>query len=116
MASAIDPVMADSIIMPVQEAQERMKSDVTDDLAKIYAGIEVPARPNGAQAALGILQEYAQQQDIAQKLQEDKAFAGRLEKYAKQYQFAIQQTQNAETGRIGTQPAAIGGAKTQNMQ
>lgn len=116
MASAIDPVMADSIIMPVQEAQERMKSDVTDDLAKIYAGIEVPARPNGAQAALGILQEYAQQQDIAQKLQEDEAFAGRLEKYAKQYQFAIQQTQNAETGRIGTQPAAIGGAKTQNMQ
>jgi hypothetical protein len=115
MASAIDPIMADNIIMPAEEAQDKLKRDVTDDLSKIYAGIEVPARPNGAQSAIQIIQQYAQQPDIAEKLQEDEAFASRLEKYAKQYQFAMQQTQNAETGRLGTQPAAIGGAKTQYM-
>jgi hypothetical protein len=115
MASAIDPILADAIIMPAEEAQDKIKKDITDDLSKIYAGIEVPARPNGAQAAIGIIQQYAQQPDIAEKLESDEAFAARLEKYAKQYQFALQQSQNAETGRIGTQPATVGSAKTQYM-
>lgn len=116
IAGSVDPVLADGILEPVEVAQEKLLKDITDDLSKIYAGIEVPARPSGAQAALQVIQQYSQQQDIQQRLQEDEAFAARLQKYAGQYQFAVQQAQNAQIGRIGTQPAQMGQMQTQDMQ
>tara|TARA_R100001126_G_scaffold51839_1_gene29299 strand:+ start:849 stop:2942 length:2094 start_codon:yes stop_codon:yes gene_type:complete len=116
IAGSIDPVLASGILRPAQEAQDKMLKDITDDLSKIYAGIEVPARPNGAQAALQIIQSYVQQPDVAKRLQEDEAFAQRLQKYNAQYQFVIQQAENAQIGRIGTQPAQMGQVKTQGMQ
>ena len=116
IAGSVDPVLADGVLEPVEVAQEKLLKDITDDLSKIYAGIEVPARPSGAQAALQVIQQYSQQPDVQKRLQEDEAFAARLQKYAGQYQFAIQQAQNAQIGRIGTQPAQMGGVQTQNMQ
>ena len=116
IASSIDPVLADGVLEPVEVAQEKMLKDITDDLSKIYSGIEVPARPSAAQAALQIIQQYSQQPDIQKRLQEDEAFAQRLQKYAGQYQFAVQQAQNAQIGRIGTQPAQMGSTQTQGMQ
>jgi hypothetical protein len=115
-AGAVDPVLADGVLEPVQVAQEKLLKDITDDLSKIYSGIEVPARPSAAQAALQIIQQYSQQPDIQKRLQEDEAFAQRLQKYAGQYQFAVQQAQNAQIGRIGTQPAQMGSTQTQGMQ
>jgi len=116
IAGSVDPVLADGVLEPVEVAQEKLLKDITDDLSKIYAGIEVPARPSGAQAALQVIQQYSQQQDIQQRLQEDEAFAARLQKYAGQYQFAIQQAQNAQIGRVGTAPAQMGQVQTQGMQ
>lgn len=116
IAGSVDPVLADGVLEPVEVAQEKLLKDITDDLSKIYAGIEVPARPSGAQAALQVIQQYSQQPDVQKRLQEDEAFAARLQKYAGQYQFAIQQAQNAQIGRIGTQPAQMGQMQTQNMQ
>jgi len=116
IAGSVDPVLADGVLEPVEVAQEKLLKDITDDLSKIYAGIEVPARPSGAQAALQVIQQYSQQQDIQQRLQEDEAFAARLQKYAGQYQFAIQQAQNAQIGRVGTAPAQMGEVQTQGMQ
>ena len=89
--------------------------DVTDDLSKIYSGIEMPARPTGGQIALQVIQQYASQPDIAQRLQSDQAFANRLQKYQGQYQFQMQQMQNAQIGRIGTNPAQMGQMQTQQM-
>lgn len=114
-ASAIDPVLADGMIMPAQEAQEDIRSEVMDDISKIYSGIEVPARPNGAQFALQAVQQYAQQPDIIQRLQQDEGFKNRLEKYVSQYNFQMQQSQNAEIGKIGTAPSSVGGINTQTM-
>jgi ribosomal protein S8 len=116
IAGSIDPVLASGILRPAQEAQDKMLKDITDDLSKIYSGIEVPARPNGAQAALQIIQSYVQQPDVAKRLQEDEAFAQRLQKYNAQYQFVIQQAENAQIGRIGTAPAQMGQMQTQGMQ
>jgi len=48
-------------------------------------------------------------------LQQDEAFKGRLEKYHSQYIFQMQQMQNAQIGKIGTQPAAVGEMNTQQM-
>lgn len=116
MAGSIDPIMADAVLQPAEQASQQVVKMVTDDLAKIFAGIEMPARPNGAQVALQVIQQYVAQQDVAQRLEQDETFRGRLEKYAQQYQFALTQMQNAQIGRIGTQPAQMGQMTTQNVQ
>jgi hypothetical protein len=115
-ASSISPVLADYVMQPAEEAQQKVAKAVTDDIAKIFAGIEMPAQPNGAQIALQMVQAYAQQPDVGQRLQQDEAFAGRLQKYAEQYQFQMQQAQNAQIGKIGTAPAEMGGMNTQSIQ
>lgn len=115
-AASIDPIMADAVLQPVESAQQQVVKDVTDDLTKIFSGIEMPARPAGAQIALQVIQQYAQQPDIAQRLQQDEAFAARMEKYAGQYTFQMQQAQNAQIGRVGTAPAQMGEVQTQGMQ
>ena len=115
-AQAINPMFADYVLQPAEEAQQKVMKEVTDDIAKIYAGIEVPARPNGAQIAMQMLQAYVQQPDVAQRAASDEAFGQRLQKYAEQYQFQMQQAQNAQIGKIGTNPAEMGGMQTQGMQ
>jgi len=115
-ASSINPIFADYVLQPAEEAQQKVQKNVTDDLAKIFAGIEVPAQPNGAQIAMQMVQAYVQQPDVAARAQSDEAFAARLQKYASQYQFQLQQAQNAEIGRIGTAPAEMGGMTTQGME
>lgn len=107
VANAIDPVLADSILQPTEVAQEQIVKKVTDDLAKIYSGIEVNAQPNGAQIALQLIQQYVQQPDITQRIQADQSFAARIEKYSSQYTFQLQQMQNAQIGRLGTEPAQM---------
>jgi len=113
--AAIDPVLADAVLQPNDAGIEEITRQVTDDISKIFSGIEVPARPQGSEIALQMIGQYAQQPDIAEMLQTNKAFANRLQKYAEQYQFAMQQIQNAQIGRIGTQPAAMGQVATQNV-
>jgi hypothetical protein len=115
IATSIDPVMADAVLQPVETAQEEVVKQVTDDLSKIFAGIEMPARQAGAQIAIQIIQQYVQQPDIAQRLQTDPAFAARLQKYQGQYTFQMQQAQNAQIGRVGTAPAQVGEIETQNI-
>lgn len=44
-AAAVDPVLADSIIQPQEAGAAKMARDVAEDLAMIYAGVEVGARP-----------------------------------------------------------------------
>jgi hypothetical protein len=114
-ASAIDPVMANAVLQPVETAQQQVVKDVTDDLAKIFAGIEMPARPSGAQIAMQVIQQYTQQPDVAQRLQSDESFAARMQKYAGQYTFQMQQAQNAQIGKVGTAPAQMGDIQTQGM-
>jgi hypothetical protein len=62
-----------------------------------------------------LVQAYVQQPDVAQRAQSDEAFATRLQKYASQYEFMMQQAQNAEIGRIGTTNAQMGEITTQGM-
>jgi hypothetical protein len=115
-ASAINPIFADYVLQPMEEAQQKVAKNVTDDLAKIFAGIEVPAQPNGAQIAMQMVQAYVQQPDVAARAQSNEAFAARLQKYAGAYQFQLQQAQNAEIGKIGVAPAQMGDINLQNME
>jgi hypothetical protein len=115
-ASSINPIFADYVLQPAEEAQQKVAKNVTDDLAKIFAGIEVPAQPNGAQMAMQMIQAYVQQPDIMQRAQQDEAFGARLQKYMEAYQFQLQQMENAEIGKIGVRPAQMGGIDLQNME
>jgi len=115
IANSVDPVLADQILQPIETAQEQVVKQVTDDLSKIFAGIEMPARPNGGQIAMQVIQQYTSQPDVTARLQQDEAFRARLEKYAGQYTFQMQQQQNAQIGRIGTEPAQMGNIQTQTM-
>jgi hypothetical protein len=116
IASMISPTVADAILRPAQTATQEVTRDVMDDLSKIYAGMEMGARPNGAQIAMQVIQQYVQQPDVSQRLSADEAFYKRLVKYQEQYQFQIQQAQNAQIGKLGTAPAQVGGMQTQGIQ
>jgi hypothetical protein len=113
--NAIDPVMADLILLPTEGASERLMGEVTNDLARIYAGIEMPARPNGAAKAIQIVDAYISQRQIQERMAENEAFSQALQKYRGQYEMILMQAQNRETGRIGTLPAQMGGMNTQNI-
>lgn len=115
-ASSIDPILADVILQKTETAAEDVQRDILDDLTKIHAGIEMPARPNGVSAAMPIIQNYMQQQDIQMKMQQDQAFAQRIQKYMQQYTFQQQQQTNAtEYGLYGTEAASMGDVKTQSI-
>jgi hypothetical protein len=62
-----------------------------------------------------VIQQYGSQPDITERLQVDEAFRARLEKYAGQYTFQMQQAQNAQIGRVGTDPAQMGNIQTQGI-
>jgi hypothetical protein len=110
MLASIDPVLADTIIMPAEAAQQQVVKQVTDDLTKIYSGIELNARPNGAQISTQVIQTYMAQPDVQARYGADEAFRKRLDNYLAGYTFQMQQSQNAVIGRIGAAPAAFGDA------
>lgn len=114
-ANNIDPVLADRILQPTEAAFEQVVNQVTDDLSKIFAGIEMPARPTGAQVAMQVIEQYVSQPDVAARLQSDESFRARIEKYVGQYTFQMQQSQNAQIGRVGTEPAQMGNISTQGV-
>ena len=78
---------------------------VEDDIERVRASTSI----------VEVIQQYVAQQDVAQRLEQDETFRGRLEKYHAQYVFSLTQMQNAEIGRIGTQPANMGQINTQKI-
>ena len=121
-ASAIDPTLAAHVIKPAEEGKRDYTRKVAEDLTMIRSGIEVNAQPNGAPMAMQLVQQWAAQPDVMQELQQNELFQQRLQKYVMQYAFALQQQQNAVTGRLGTEPAqfdvteteVVGGGMPQN--
>jgi len=116
-ASSIDPILADVILQDTDTSSKDVQKDIIDDLSKISAGIEMPARPNGGSAAMPIIQNYVQQPDIAQRMQTDQAFGQRMQKYIQQYTFQQQQQVNgSEYGKLGTRAASMGEVQTQSIE
>jgi hypothetical protein len=102
--STIDPNIAERIIRPAQQGQQQIVQDEQQDLAQIFAGIPKNIKPGTPpQIGLQVIQQYLQQPDVQQRFQQDQPFRERLEARAKQYQFQLQQQQNAVIGRLGAQ-------------
>jgi hypothetical protein len=102
--SSIDPNVAERIIRPAQQGQQQIVQDEQQDLAQIFAGIPKNIKPGTPpQLGLQVIQQYLQQPDVQQRYSQDQAFRERLDARAKQYQFQMQQQQNAVIGRLGAQ-------------
>ena len=114
---AIDPNLANQLIMPSQEATTKEIIETSNDIAKIASGQVVNAPENGAnpQLRLQVLQSYIQGSeaipatDVQERLQSDENFAKRLQTYAGQLEFQQQQQINARIGQLGTAPGNVPG-------
>jgi len=113
LAYTIDPAFASHVLLPAEENSQKLVKAITDDFAKLYSGIAIGPQPNGAQITLQMMQQWAQQPDIASRLQNDEAFAERFQNYGQQAQFQITQAKNAQIGRIGADPAEFQGTNIQ---
>jgi hypothetical protein len=111
MAGALDPMLADHILRPVEEGARQAQRETIEDMAAVMGGADVGARPGAPGIRLQTIQQILQQPDIQQAYANNEAYRERVDKMAGQYQFQMQQAQNAQIGRIGTAPGDMQGAQ-----
>lgn len=104
MIESVDPAMAERIIRPATEGQQKVVSEMQDLLAKVFAGqdqdIKLGTPP---QLGMQVIQNYVQGDPVVQRRMQDKQdpFASRIEKLYKQLNFQVTQQENARIGRFG---------------
>lgn len=108
LMEAIDPFDADVMLLPSSVADEREIEDEKLNYAKMLAGIE-PKMTEGAinaQARLNIINEENQKRQQFPQMfgQVSPASIKIIENRMKYLQFQITQMQNAQIGRMGTEP------------
>jgi hypothetical protein len=104
------PQFASRILRAPDAARQEILKNVADDLALIYSGQQVGARSEGANIALEYIdQTYMVKQSIQMRMSQDEEFAEALQIYRGQYEQQIVQSQNAVTGRLGTEAAELQG-------
>lgn len=111
LVGAYDPVLAQQVILPQQQAQNRELEEEKKVLTEIWSGMDVDIAPTvNAPFRMQVVQNYINgtetipAQDVQKRLQEDESFKARLTKHMQQLQFIMTQQQNAVTGRLGTAP------------
>jgi len=117
--SAIDPTMAEFLIKDVEAAAQQEIEDEQLQYTKIAAGTEPPLKGDGqnAQLRLQTLQGIVQANPaVQQRYQQDEIFRNMLDARMQAFQFALQQQQNAQIGRVGAQPALEKMAQQQGGQ
>jgi hypothetical protein len=106
---AIDPTLANELIMQAGPASQKMFDETNDELGLMSLGNPPKLRENDptAQARLNFAQQILQANPkYQQQAQQDPLFQANLQKYVENLQFSVQQQQNAVTGRLGVQPGA----------
>ena len=107
------PGAAESVMIPKETASQKAIEEERQTITEIYSGVPPNVRPNDAhEMKLQVFQQWLAQPDIAEKVQQDPALQERISQYLKQRQFAVQQRQNAEIGRLGTAPTEFGETPT----
>lgn len=109
LANLVSPQFASRIIRPEAQAKEDILRKVADDLALIWSGQSVGARPNGADVALNYIQGYKEKPSVAERLQTDGQYVQDLGIYEGQYMQQMEQSKNSEIGKLGTAPAELQG-------
>lgn len=108
MIEAVDPVLAERLIRPVEEGQQKIVAEIQDTLAKVYAGQDHDLKENTPpEISIPTIQNYIQGDPIVQSkmANPEDPFGKRIEKLLKQANFVQQQRQNSVIGKLGTAPA-----------
>jgi hypothetical protein len=102
----IDPHYADALILDPNAASMREIEEEQVNLALILTGQEPAMKENGqnAQLRMQVMQAATQNPSIMQSLQQDQQKAEIFQNRMKHLGFLMQQQQNADTGRKGTEP------------
>jgi hypothetical protein len=105
---ALDPAGA-RLIRPQGQATQQEITEEQGALGQIVTGVTPPV-PDGsanAQLRLQVIQSTLQAPDFIQFLKANPLAQQRLQDRIKALQFSLQQTQNAQVGRIGVQPSPV---------
>ena len=106
--AGIDPSMAESILIPMEAANQKQVADEQDALAKMLAGIEPPMDPQPGmnyQLHLQVLQQsIGQNPEMQRRIAAQPDTAALIENRMKFLQFQTQQLNNAQIGRVGAAP------------
>ena len=108
---AIDPVMADMVVMDQAGAAQKLFGEQRETVAQMFLGNEAVYQDKDAAAQMKL---QMVQNIVAQNPTYQQGFAaeGRprelMEKYLQHLQFQVQQRQNAQIGRIGVDPMGVG--------
>lgn len=114
--NSVDPTLADAILLPTEQGQDKIIKETQDAIAKMATGIAQGAPQNAAQLRLSTVDQYIQSPTGNAELQQNPGFQFLLNEYKTQLEFQITQQENAEIGRLGTRPAQMGNINTQNVQ
>jgi len=109
----IDPTWVESMVKPEEQATQDEVRQEREMLQQMYSGMDVDLPEQGVNTQLRrqVVQQFVQGSeeipatDVQSRMQnEEDPFRARLEKHMKQLEFIDQQRENAQIGRIGTQP------------
>ena len=106
-AEWVDPIGAEEIISPPSQAQAKEFNKAQEVLTKAFSGVEPPPPDENAASdlQLQVIQDAIQKNpQLQQRYQEDEIYKGIIDSYVQGLQFQMQQRENAQIGRTGTQP------------
>ena len=105
---AVDPTLAQDIIIPQQQAANQEITDEQSQFAKLFAGTEPDMQPAGQNFGLrlqtlqGILQRNP---NVQKRYAVDPIFKAMMDARMKHFGFQLEQQKNAQIGRVGAAPA-----------
>lgn len=108
----VDPTFADHGLKPPNSVTQKEVEDEQTAMVKIAMGMEPPLIQSGAnfQLRLQVIQNTMKSSPrIAQLIQGDKICSEILDNRVKNFTFQLEQQQNAQIGRMGTQPVLKNG-------
>lgn len=110
LLGSVSPWMAERVQKSTGEVKMQDVEDEQNQLAKLLVGIEPPMKEvSNPELRLQVLMDLAQRSpSVQQKIQTDPVVKALFENRVKQMQFALAQTQNAQTGKFGAEPV-LGG-------
>ena len=116
----VAPEMAEDLIVPRQQATEKIRNEVKQDVSMMMNGIEPGMIQDSADPTAGMRYEFLTELEANNpKIQEklggageggeggeggDEFFAAMYQAYTQNLQFQIQQQENATIGRTGVEP------------
>ena len=114
-----DPTIADRLLLPTEDGQAKIVKETQADISTMASGMAVGAPQNAAQLRLQTVQQYVESPTGMARLnpngQPDAGFQFLLNEYLKQLQFQVTQQENAQIGKLGTNPATMGDITTQDI-